>query len=317
MKNWIKKVFFTGALTGTLAVFSLPLQADSQRLSDEDDEGGNPNSDIHGFVDLVFKNDYITPRGLLVTDTGLTAQLLMGIVLDVYKNPDCMINDISLSFGCWNDIWSEQDSHYAADWNELDWFVGASFKIDKSWKFTAIFTQFLSPPGNFRPENNGEFTLYYDDSKWGWPVVINPYVRAWWAISGDSTVVVGKRGNTYYVEFGMTPTLDLTDNCYLPITLSAPTWISVGPANFWDGSDLARKGKHSNWGVFSTGLKGKIPLKFVPKRLGSWYIDAGVQYYDLINDNLLEAQIYTLGLSSYKHAHRNVVVGYGGFGFEF
>src|SRR3979490_1177381 len=34
--------------------------------------------DIHGFVDASFKNDYITPRGLLVTNTGLTTQILMG-----------------------------------------------------------------------------------------------------------------------------------------------------------------------------------------------------------------------------------------------
>ena len=29
-------------------------------------------SAIHGFADVSFKNDYITPRGLLVTSTGLT-----------------------------------------------------------------------------------------------------------------------------------------------------------------------------------------------------------------------------------------------------
>jgi hypothetical protein len=43
--------------------------------------------DIHGFFDLTFANDYITPRGLLVTNTGLTTQVLTGLVLDLYKNP--------------------------------------------------------------------------------------------------------------------------------------------------------------------------------------------------------------------------------------
>ena len=35
-----------------------------------------PTLDIHGFFDVTFANDYITPRGLLVTNTGLTTQVL-------------------------------------------------------------------------------------------------------------------------------------------------------------------------------------------------------------------------------------------------
>src|SRR3979490_3113736 len=50
--------------------------------------------DIHGFVDVSFKNDYITPRGLLVTNTGLTTQILVGLILDVYKSKTGWINDI-------------------------------------------------------------------------------------------------------------------------------------------------------------------------------------------------------------------------------
>ena len=34
-----------------------------------------PPLDIHGFFDVTFANDYITPRGLLVTNTGLTTQI--------------------------------------------------------------------------------------------------------------------------------------------------------------------------------------------------------------------------------------------------
>ena len=34
-----------------------------------------PPLDIHGFFDVTFANDYMTPRGLLVTNTGLTTQI--------------------------------------------------------------------------------------------------------------------------------------------------------------------------------------------------------------------------------------------------
>ena len=59
--------------------------------------------DIHGFADVTLLNDYITPRGLLVNNTGLTTQYLVGLVLDVYKDKIGFINDISFDGGAWND----------------------------------------------------------------------------------------------------------------------------------------------------------------------------------------------------------------------
>ena len=105
------------------------------------------------------------------------------------------------------------------------------------------------------------------------------------------------------MEFGAIPTVSLSE-C-IPITISAPTWISVGPSNFWNGGKLALKNENSHFGVFSTGLKGNIDLEFIPKSLGKWYFDFGFQYYYLINDNLLQAQIFTLNLSSIDFAKRN------------
>ena len=295
---------------------TLPLFSDEESESDIPSEADvKSKSDVHGYFDFVVKNDYITPRGLLVHDTGVAIQILMGLALDVYKDPDQSISDISVFLGIWNDIWTKQDNPNVGGWVECDWFAGFDVSFGKNWKLHSQFIEFLSPPGNFTPENNAEFTLSYDDSKGNLPIAFNPYVRLFWAISGDSTIVVGRHGNTYYVEFGMTPTI--TFNECMPIILSAPTWISVGPTSFWDGSKKALKHRESHFGVFSTGLKGTIELNFIPKSLGKWYFDTGFQYYYLINDNLLQAQVYTLNLSSIHSAKRNVCVGYAGFGFEF
>ena len=38
-----------------------------------------PQLDIHGFFDVTFANDYMTPRGVLVTNTGLTTQIVNGL----------------------------------------------------------------------------------------------------------------------------------------------------------------------------------------------------------------------------------------------
>jgi len=279
--------------------------------------------DIHGFFDVQFKNDYITPRGLLVTNTGLTTQVLDGLVLDLYKNPNGFINKVSFTVGTWNDLWSQQGNPVVGAWNEFDWFLGTDVVFARDWTFSAVMVQFLSPPNNFRTETNAEFTLKYSDKGFGMlPIAINPYVRLWWAATGDSNVVVGDKGNTYYVEFGMTPTLDLTKQG-TPLILTAPTWTSVGPSTYWNrgitgcGPSVFTPCAASNQGVFSTGLKGTVPLTWVPARLGKWYVDAGVQYYHLINDSLLLAQTFTGTASSFATAHRDVVVGMVGFGFSY
>jgi hypothetical protein len=58
-------------------------------------------SDIHGFFDVSFGGDYVTPRGVHVTGTGLTTQIATGLSADVYKNKNGFINKISLYGGVW------------------------------------------------------------------------------------------------------------------------------------------------------------------------------------------------------------------------
>ena len=92
-------------------------------------------SDVHGFFDISFKNDYITPRGLLVTNTGLTTQVLSGLALDLYKDKGGFINSVSVYGYVWNDLWSEQNHNRVGSWNEFDWAVGMTVKFAQNWKF--------------------------------------------------------------------------------------------------------------------------------------------------------------------------------------
>jgi hypothetical protein len=74
----------------------------------------------------------------------------------------------------------------------------------------------------------------------------------------------------------------------------------------------------SNAGVFTTGLALKESLDWlIPTRWGNWYAKGGVQYYHIINDSLLLAQVVDGVVASYPNAHRDVTVGYGGLGFTF
>ena len=249
----------------------------------------------------------------------------MGLALDLYKDKGGFINLISVYGGMWNDVWSKQNNPIVKEWNEVDWFLGVSVKFAQDWKFGVEYSEFMSPPNNFRTEKNIEFSLAYDDSKWNPFIPFNPYVKLFYAISGDSTVVVGKRGGTYDVELGIVPTIDLNKSG-IPVVVTVPTWVTVGPTTYWNrgvlgcGVAFVTPCATSNAGVFSTGLTGKTPLTFVPKRLGNWYTKYGFQYYHIINDSLLLAQTVAQGTgtaATYATAHRDVGVGFLGFGMGF
>ncbi len=268
---------------------------------------GDPPLAIHGFNDLTVKNNYITPRGLLVSNDRFTTQILNGLVLNTYHNPATSLDDISLVAGIWNDIDSGQNSKTVGAWNEFDWFVGANFEFYKIWSLGVSYVAFLSPPGFFAAEHNLEFTLKFDDNGFLAPISLHPYTKLFYQFAGPSVVVTGKGAGTFYVELGAVPTLDLHPY-NVPATLTAPSWVSVGPSDFWGGG--------GNAGLVSTGLTGTWPLDIVPKQYGNWNIHFGVQYYHLINDRLLLAQTL-IGSAGTGPGHRDVVVGLGGFGVNF
>jgi hypothetical protein len=298
-----------------------------------------PPLDIHGFFDVTFANDYITPRGLLVTNTGLTTQIVNGLTFDLYKNQNGLINSFSVTVGTFNDLWSQQNSvtgganavtpgrfDAIGSWNEFDWWVSADWTIGKYWKAGVTYITFLSPPGAFRQERNVEPYIRFDDGALtGSAFTINAYAKLFYAISGDSTVVVGNQGNTYDVEIGMVPTVDLKKITGTPLTIAAPTWVTVGPSSYWNrgvtgcgATTTIEPCSLSNAGVFTTGLALKETLDWlVPTRWGNWYGKGGFQYYYIINDSLLLAQTFTGTASSYPNAHRDVWVGYAGLGFTF
>ncbi len=178
--------------------------------------------------------------------------------------------------------------------------------VAKDWTLGAQYVQFVSPPGAFNDEQNIEFSLKYDDH-FG-PVKLNPYIKLFYAVSGDSTVITGAKGGTFDVEIGAAPAYQITGGDY-PVTLSLPTWITVGPSDFWGGTD--------NWGVFSTGLTATVPLAFVPAKFGHWNAHAGLQYYNMLNSQLLLAQHLAGTSPANGDGHRNELLYIVGFGFGF
>jgi hypothetical protein len=235
---------------------------------------------LHGFGDISVKSDYVTPRGLVVVDDGATVQVLNGLVAVAPSG-------FAIHAGTWVDI---NPSYNRAEnitaLNEFDWFVGISGNIAPKLEAGVEYSEFISgqPSVAFKPERNIEFSLKYHDGGKDSKVTINPYAKFFWAVdSKSSTVVLGKAGDTFDVELGMAPTIKVGGG-----SLSAPTWITVGPKTYWGNKSDGIK--DSNFGVFSTGVKGSIPISVFKGGGASASLYAQLQYYHLINDNLEAAR---------------------------
>ena len=287
--------------------------------------GASVPLDVHGYVYLTFATTRVTPGGLLIyKQNGYLTQIDTGVSLDIYKNPTGFINSVSVFGGVWNEFWSAAPPGARA-WQEMDWWLGVTVGFAEYWKFTAQNLVFEFPSGG--SVENYYFILSYDDSHWGWPVAFNPTVKLFYNANGGSTVVFGKRDDTYRVELGVAPTVAMQKYWGVPLTFGFPTWVTIAPSSYYNRNDFstARCGTTQtlpcgldNVGVVSTGIQAKFALDaFVPKRLGSWYVKAGAQYYHIVNDALLAAQVVTGAATSFNNAHRDVVVGTAGVGFSF
>jgi len=260
---------------------------------------------LHGFGEVAFKNDYVTPRGLVVTTGGSTVQVLNGLVA---VSP----GGVAFHGGTWVDLnpgYSRADGNITTV-NEFDFFFGVSGKVAPNLTAGVEYSQFISGQSSvaFQDERNIEFSLKYadaPDAQFSW----NPYAKLFWAFdSKSSTVVLGKRGGTFDVELGAVPTYKGDG-----FTLTAPTWFTVGPKSYWvRNANRGLVDDRSNFGVVSTGLRISAPLPFVTGGASANVFAFG-QYYHLINDGLQAAKAI---LNSGDDNRDHVVFGAGiGFGF--
>ncbi|WP_374414569.1 hypothetical protein [Novosphingobium colocasiae] len=264
--------------------------------------------ELHGFGDVSVKNDYVTPRGLVVTSDGATVQVLNGLVLVTPAG-------VTFNAGTWTDLNPGYGDGNTNTVNEFDFFVGANVNITPKLEAGVSYVQFISGQNAFFDERNIEFTLKYRDGKKGAAFTVNPYAKLFWAFdSKSSTVLLGKEGGTFDVELGAVPAYTTSG-----VTISMPSWITVGPKSYWGDKDntlialgLVPKQKGSNFGVATTGLKVSTPLSFIKGGAGASVYVQG-QYYHLINDNLVASKAF---LNGGDHNRDHFVIGTGlSFGF--
>ena len=247
---------------------------------------------IHGFFESQFKTAYITPRGLIVQDKGLVVQPVGGIVIDAYDGAGLLNNiavqmrdrllNIAVIGGQWSSIDTAEDNSSVGYYDETDPFGEVDTKWwDSKLEVSVTYVAFISPQDEYKTEHNIETKVGFDDSDYLHAFALHPYMKFFYEVKGDSTVVTGRRGNTYDFEIGGAPSYTLKSFPDYPITISLPTFFTVGPHNFWGGSQ--------NFGTFQTAVSLSMPLTFIPVRFGYWHLDGSFTYVYEINHELRTA----------------------------
>jgi hypothetical protein len=313
-----------------------------------------PPSWWSGFVELDYESFLINPSGQALIPHG-SASLVAGLNLTLYKDKTGFINNITVG-GLVDTDWSGSFSGYWANSGanssngalfETVYAVSQSVTFGQYWTLSNTYFNVVSndvadgrAPGCAMTNCSGYPTLVWDevklglnDSFTGWPITFNPYITWYYELNSIGTPGGGGPGsasaacfncetNNYEFFIGMTPTLDLSKYWGIPITLKAPTYVTVGPSSFWNASPAVFGGSSGGVGIFTTGLMAQMPLTWLPAQYGHWYAKAGFQWYDIINTALQNANAFSVtgNLSCAAVSAGNcssIFVGYAGVGVAF
>lgn len=319
-----------------------------------------PPLEISGFASFLWSSTYMNPQGQVLGTHGAESAVaglnwrvwhgygfidsvsLGGLVAIDFAHPD-------------QGAWANFAPTMYGDLFDLVLAVDGSVTFGKYWtlrdQFTWVINEHVAGIGSavaancFNPGSGGcaastwmpenDLRLSFNDSFTGWWITWNPYVTWTYVLPSGQNSASGTNAETqpcftcgpnrsdFYV--GIDPTVSLGKwfgSGWSAWTLRAPTYITVGPENFWQGgfgfpTGLTNAGgtvgNHGIWGVFTTGLTAVWSLgNWIPKNYGAWYINGGFQYYNLINENLRVSEQASVGQNK-----ENIWVGFVGIGMTF
>ena len=274
---------------------------------------------------------------------------MTGLNLTLYKDKAGFINNVSVG-GTFLSIWAPAAFEPGSYWNlftpsQNGTLWGEVFVLSQSvtfgqyWTLTNSYFNFIAEGVNSNlagPCGAGtgcsffpvlvwdEVKLSLNDSFTGWPITFNPFVTLYYQfddVLGEKTSAAcfSCTVNNYDFFIGMTPTINLQQYWGIPVTVKAPTYVTVGPSSFWHGNPngVAATASSGDVGVFTTGLDFIVPLKFLPPQYGNWSASAGFQWYDVVNASLQASNAAAVGTSCggavpSSSCTSSILVGYAG-----
>ena len=256
-------------------------------------------SKVNFLLAVEFANEYVTPRGMIVREDGLTIQPLLLMFVPLYQG-DSFINSVKFVGGAWNDFGTSTVSKHppfgsvpGTNWTEIDPIAGLSIGFAKHFTLDATYTAFAEQILDIGTSQHLEVKLSFDDSAYLKGFALHPYVSFWQELDNKATAadvpqaVFGpakfsgahpQPGSSFYFDLGVSPSY--TFSCGAKI--EAPCRILLPDSRFY-GEYF---GKASTVGLYELGLKGTIPMKFMPEGYGHWNFNAGFKYMSFVDKNL-------------------------------
>jgi hypothetical protein len=239
---------------------------------------------ISGLLDLSFSNYYLTPRGVIVEDTGVIFQPLLLLFANVYQGEGALTN-VTATAGVWNSIHSEQRATDTTtpSWNEMDFISALSFTWFKDWTLSVGYEYWLSPIDAFPATSLLQVRLAYSDHvlKALMPntpgeMSVNPYVNVFIELDNKAAADANTVDESYYIEIGLTPKYVFAG---YPMSIELPTYVTFPGDHFYS--------QDSTLGVFGTGARVTLPLTFMRERYGKWSVHFDLIYKHLFNDGVV------------------------------
>jgi hypothetical protein len=257
-----------------------------------------PPQRFHLLNNFELSDKYLTPRGMIVHNDGLTFQWLALGLFNIYKG-DGFLNDFTLVGGVWNDFCSDGvskqppfDSKPKTKWVEIDPIAGVSFGFARNFKLDVTYTAFNMQILDIGTSQHLETKVSYDDTSVLKGFALHPYFLYWRELDNKATAAqvpyivdpLGKNpgpppDSSFYFELGVAPGYTFKD---WGLKLEAPCRVLLPGEDFYgEYYDDA-----STVGLYELGVKATLPLKFVPGGYGFWSFHVGFRYMNFVDENL-------------------------------
>ena len=221
-------------------------------------------------------------RGYLQENSGFIVEPYFGVATTLVNADDFKIG---FSISTWNSLHSE---HTGSDgpgpdiWYENDIYVSLPISLG-DFTVTPSYYLYQYPNGAFDSIQEGLLTVAYDDSKLWKDVMpsniegfkVAPYVTVAYELSD------GNGSEDGYWEVGVAPTFTTSIGEYkLPLTF--PIALGMSYKDYY----LNRDGDNDFFGYLSVGVQTSIPLTFIDPKYGTYAIDVGGYYINLMSDSV-------------------------------
>jgi hypothetical protein len=277
----------------TTSVLVLTLLLTPQLGAAEDKEPPKEPPFVTGLLDLNLSNYYLTPRGVIVENSGVIAQPVLQLFFNLYES-DGPLSNLTAMVGIWNSVHSKQrgagnPNSTVENWNEMDLLSSLSATFLKDFTFTFAYEYWVSPIDAFPGASHIELKFGYSDHflkgllpRMPGELSINPYINFFIELK-NKTAAAPTIDEGFYFEMGAVPKYVFAG---YPLTIELPTYLTFPGDHYYS--------QNSTLGVFGTGMKVTAPLTFIPPRYGKWSVHGDFIYKHLFNDGVVADNITAL-----------------------